>query len=103
MANQCNRIFTKLEEHWQELRVDDSLIKKDGKLAQVACEHFLSAPVVARLVESLHDVLNVVGSFGLGYFRQKNVQIFHYAQSYVGAVMAKKFIRDAEKIAVGNL
>ena len=53
-------VLAELEEHGQELRVDNLLVKEGGKLAKVLRQHLLGAPVSSCLIKGLCDVLDVV-------------------------------------------
>jgi len=66
-------VLAEFEEHGQELRVHDSSVKQGCVFAQILGKHLLGAPVIARLIEGLSDVLDVPRTLGFWHFCEQHV------------------------------
>lgn len=64
-------VVTELEEHWQELLIDDFLVKEHGVFPQVLSQYLLCAPVILSIIISLEDVFDeFLSVLGLDFLQE---------------------------------
>lgn len=94
LCDATDSVLAELEEHREELLVDDGLVEQCHVFPEVPGQEFLSAPVFSRLVEGLGDVLDVARSLFRLDLSQKHVEVLHDADFDFLVLVLEEFVRN---------
>jgi hypothetical protein len=96
-------IFTKLEKHRQELLVDSLQIEQSDVISKVLRKKLLGSPVIASVVKSLQNVLNVFFTFARRHLSQENVQVLDCADSDLSLGVVQELIKNFNEFGISDL